>query len=182
MKIEITIDDKIFDENGCPNETIQDQVYSAIVEVLSQRLWGAVKNKVDSEIGPRIGSRIQEIANCILPGLAEEVLDTEYKKAPAPGFPPSTTSFRKELLATIGENLIYRRTGTYAEKNVFTRTVDSVVEENMRRFKVEFANTANEQFRAEAMEYVKSLEAENKRLEKAAKSRERRAKKDTKTK
>ena len=154
MKIEIEIDDKLFNSEGEENPSWNDQIRAAVVQELVNRMTPQITHSWQIDINCILTDFTWKLSNKLVPELTNDILDSEYAVTTIPGLPPKMTTFRKELLKTIGENLVYKKANTLAEKNAFTRAVDGVVAESIKQFRVEFDDAANTKFRTEVVDYV----------------------------
>jgi len=66
-----------------------------------------------------------------------------------------TTTFRKELVRSINENMVYQAgSGGYDGKNAFSKAVDGVIENNLDEFKKDFKKVVDDKYLAETMAFA----------------------------
>lgn len=137
MKIEIDLNNILFDENYGP-ESLQESVHRQIVHNLQTQLTGTVAAKVRQEIDAQIADTVAEEIKKRLPALFEDLMDAEYVPVSGYGSKGSPTSFRKELVKTIQEQMVYKKTHSSYDANAFTKAVDSIVEEQVKAIRADF--------------------------------------------
>jgi len=154
MKIEVDLNDIFCDEEGMPSESMQESVERQVVTMLSRKLEAGIGKQIDTEVARIISTKLQEVADTILPSLAADMIDAEYRPVGTYGNQGATTTFRKELVRVITANLQYKKARYASETNVFTKAVDSVIAENMKVFQSEFNAMVTKKFRDEALNYA----------------------------
>jgi hypothetical protein len=152
MKIEIDLNDILGDENGA--ETLQDSVRRQVVEHVTQTIRKGVGEKIDAAVSQTISAGIKEYLDGEMPNLMANLMDSEYLPVDRYGDRNKPTTFRKELIRSITENMQYKKTNYSSDRNAFTKAVDEVIEENVKLFKADFSKQVNAQFTAAAMQYA----------------------------
>lgn len=158
MKIEVNLNDIFCDEDGIPSETMQESVERQVVSYLSKKLEGGIGKQIDAEVSRIISTKLQELADKMLPKLAEDMINAEYQTVGQYGHVGTPTTFRQELVKVVQRNLVYKKERYENDRNVFTKAVDGVISENMKLFKEDFNKLVSAELRKEALEYaIRSL-------------------------
>ena len=137
MKIEIDLNDILGDEFGA--ETLQDSVRRQVIAKMTDEINKGIGKKIDEEIALTIKKSLDEVAKNILPNLMENLIDTEYTPVDQWGDrSKGQTSFRKELIKSIHENMVYKKDSYSDRENSFTRCVDAVIKNEVQKFEKNF--------------------------------------------
>ena len=152
MKIEIDLDDILGGENG--TETLQESVRRQVITAVSATVKTGIGEKIDRAISETITNNIQTFLKDQMPLLLGDIMDAEYTPVGRYGDAGKPTSFRKQMLKTIEENMVYKKGNYSSDNNAFTRAVDDVIEEQMKLFKAGFNKKVDADFTAAAMEYA----------------------------
>jgi hypothetical protein len=90
-----------------------------------------------------------------MPGIINDLLSAEYVSIDRWGDrQDKPTTFRKELVKSIHEQMVYKKAQYDSDKNAFTKAVDEVVAEKIKEFKADFVKQVDAQFVAEAMAFA----------------------------
>lgn len=155
MKIEIDLNDIMGDESGV--ETLADSVRRQVIEKLSREVKEGIGRKIDSELSQVIGSTIRQAMESLMPSTIENLMEAEYKPVDRYGDRcKENTTFRKELVKTIHEQMVYKKTNYDSDKNAFTKAVDAVIAENVKHFQTEFNTLVNSQFTHSCFVYAQT--------------------------
>jgi hypothetical protein len=152
MKFEIDLNDILGDENG--SETLQESIRRQVVDSVTQTVKKGIGTQIDQAIETTISTAINKYLTKEMPKLLATIMDAEYTPVDRYGDRNKPTSSRKELVRSITENMVYRKTTYSGDKNAFTRAVDEVIEQNLKAFQSEFNKQIDSQFTAAAMEYA----------------------------
>jgi len=154
MKIEVDLNDIFCDEDGEPCESIQQSVERQVVALLTKKLEAGIGKQIDSEVSRVISTKLQDVADEMLPRLAEDMINAEYHPVSTYGDRKEPTTFRKELVKMVSEKLVYKKAHYSSDENVFTQTVNAVISENIKAFQAEFNKLVTDKFRDEAIAYA----------------------------
>jgi hypothetical protein len=157
MKIEIDLNEILGDpEYGV--ETLQESVKRQVVAGLTQKIQTGIKEKIDREVAIAIDQAVKKNIEALTPKLFQEMLEAEYTPVDRYGDRNrgQTTTMRKQLIATIHEQMVYKKQTYDSDKNSFTRTVDAVLSENVALFKKDFDKLVNEMFTKECFAYAQA--------------------------
>jgi hypothetical protein len=152
MKIEIDLNDILGDENG--SETIQESVRRQVIESVSETVKKGIGQRIDRAVGETISEQINLYLTGEMPHLLENIMDAEYTPVTRYGQPEQPTSFRKELLKSITENMVYKKQSYSSNESAFTRAVDQVIDEKVKSFKADFTKQVDSHFTAAAMQFA----------------------------
>lgn len=155
MKIEIDLNNMFTDDDGNPTESIQESIKRQVVEVISKKIEAGITRQIDVEVEKQITTTLKNIADTLLPKLAEDMINAEYKTVDMWGsMTKSTTTFRAELVKLITSSMVYKKCNYKSDENAFTKTVDAVIEENIKKFQSEFNKIVTDEFRKDALAYA----------------------------
>lgn len=149
MKIEIDLNDILGDEYGA--ETMQESVRRQVIDNITSTLKTGVLKKIDLAVDQMIGSEITDALKARMPALIDDVMNAEYTPVTRYGERGNPTTFRSALVAKINEEMVYIKKNHDSDKNTFTRAVDAVVGENVKKFKEEFNKQVDADFTKEVM-------------------------------
>jgi hypothetical protein len=91
-----------------------------------------------------------------MPALINELMEAEYTPVDRWGDQQrdKKTTFRKELVKSVHEQMVYKKTNYASERNPFTKAVDAVISENVDSFKARFNNLVTETFTKETLNHA----------------------------
>lgn len=155
MKVEIDLNDILGDEYGA--ETLQESVRRQVIESLTSTIREGVGKQIDSEVSRILNDEIRTSVEARMDEIVADLLNAEYVTCDRYGDRSrEPTTFRKELVKAIHEQMKYKRAQYDSDKNAFTRAVDDVISENVKAFKAEFSKQVDAQFVAECMSHAAS--------------------------
>ncbi len=153
MKIEIDLNDILGDEHG--SETLQESIKRQTIEKLKDEIKTKIDQQINEEVSIFINKTLNEAVKGITPKLTEQLMDAEYTPIDKWGsMTKGKTTFRKELLRTIQEQMIYKKTDYSREKNTFTGAVDDALKEYVFKFQKQFNNTVDSMYIKETMDFA----------------------------
>lgn len=152
MKIEIDLDDILGDEYG--TETMQESIRRQVIDGITSTLKTGVLKKIDLAVDQMIGSEITDALKARMPALIDDVMNAEYIPVTSWGERGKPTTFRSALVAKVNEEMVYKKANYESDKNTFTKAVDAVVGENVKKFKEEFNKKIDADFTNEALAYA----------------------------
>jgi len=152
VKIEIDLDDILGDENGA--ETLQESIRRQVIDSVTATIKKGVGQQIDAAVSSAISTNINDFLKQQMPSLLANIMDTQYEPVGRYGEKAQPTSFRQELVKVVIENMQYKRANYESDKNVFTKTVDAVIAENVASFKTDFNKKVDAEFTAAAMQYA----------------------------
>jgi hypothetical protein len=152
MKIEIDLNAILGDEYGA--ESLQDSVRRQVIDSVTATIKKGVGDKIDQAVSSTISAEISTYLTGALPTLLAEIMEAEYIPVGRYGDRQEPTSFRKQLVKTITENMTYVPKAYSSEKNAFTLAVDEVVQSHLKVFKAKFQKKVDADYTAYAMAYA----------------------------
>jgi hypothetical protein len=143
MKVEIDLNDILGDEYGA--ETMQESIKRQVIENLTTKIANGVKSKIDQEVNKQISNSVSEEVSKRMPEILDDLLNAEFTPIDIYGTrAKEATTFRKQLVKTITDEMVYNKTFYSDQKNAYTRTVDSIIEEQMKLISAEYKKTVDE--------------------------------------
>jgi len=162
MKIEIDLTDILYDENGDRSETLAESIRRQVIEMIKADAAKDIKRQISEAVSATIDAELSAAIKVQMPGIVEDLMDTEYTPVSSYGSKGAPTTFRKQLLAGILSEMTYKKTTYDSDKNAFTKAVDSTVSAQLTQFSKEFHKTIDAEFTRQAL--VTATEALRKRL------------------
>lgn len=154
MKIEIDLKDILFDENYGP-ETMQESIKRQVIANIEAKIVKDIDKRIDQDVSKAIDEQIKKSLDEIRPSLITEILDAEYVSIDRYGDrSKKPTTFRKQLIKAVNENMVYKNSGYSSERNNFTNSVNAVLEEQVKLFKKQFDEIINKEYVAETKAYA----------------------------
>lgn len=153
MKIEIDLNEILGDEDGV--ETLADSVRRQVINKLTYEIKTNIQKHIDIEISKFIQETIKEHIVKFMPETIEHLMTTEYVQVDRYGDrKKEPTTFRKELIKAITEQMVYTKPQYSSDKNMFTKTIDDLVESKVNAFKTDFNKQVDASFTKECMDYA----------------------------
>ena len=149
MKVEIDLNDILGDEEGA--ETLADSIRRQVVDSIKAQIKTETARKIDEAVSQTISAGINEHLTKEMPALLASIMDAEFQPVTRYGEKSSPTSFRKELVKQIHEQMQYKKTIYDSDKNPFTCAVDETVKKNMDEFRKEFVKKVDAEYTQEVM-------------------------------
>lgn len=155
MKIEVDLKDIFCDDEGTPQESVQESIERQVVAHLAKEARAGVAKQVSEQVGAVISDVVRANAERMLPQLTDDLINAEYQIVDnLGGRTGGPTTFKKELVKILQSELVYKKCNYDSDKNFFTRAVDAVIAEHMNAFRSEFNKLVTDKFRAEALAYA----------------------------
>jgi hypothetical protein len=162
MKLEIDLTDVLYDENGNQSETLAESIRRQVIEVIKQDAAKDIKRQISEAVNIAIDTEMRDAIKDRMPGIVDELMDTEYQPVSNYGAKSPPTTFRKQLLAGILSEMTYKKANYDSDKNAFTKAVDATVNAQLHQFSKEFQKTIDAEFTRQAL--ATATEALRKRL------------------
>lgn len=152
MKIEIDLNQILGDEYG-QAETLAESVRRQVVDQITGIIQKGVTHKVNDEVAKQISEQVSTEISKRMPELLDDILNVEYTPVDRYGSrTKGSTTFRNELIKTIHEQMVYKKTSYASDRNAFTVAVDSIIEEQMRVIAKEYKTQVDEALGKKAFE------------------------------
>lgn len=158
MKIEIDLDNIFRDEDGNPEEGIEESIRRQVVSRLTDDYRKKLFAKFDMELTRIMQEQIAEVMKTRMPEFIDDILTAEYTPVSSYGQPSAPTTFRSEIIKSIAANMKYEPKQYSSDENTFTKAVKSIVELKTGEIKKEITAQVDTKFRTDAITFaVKQL-------------------------
>lgn len=154
MKIEIDLENIFHDENGFPDENLEDSIRRQVIERLSGDYRKRLFDRFDIELGTIMRDQISTVMAERMAPFVDSILDAEYVPVSTYGERKPATTFRAEIIEAIAKNMKYEPKNYSSEENAFTKAVKSVVELKTGEIKKELLAQVDTKFRADAIGFA----------------------------
>ena len=154
MKIEIDLENVFRDEDGCPEESLEESVRRQVISRLTEDYRKKLFDRFDLELGKIMRDQIETVMADRMPGFVDDILDAEYIPVTRYGERQPVTTFRAEIIEAIAKNLKYEPKNYSSDENAFTRAVKSVVEAKTSEIKKGLIEEIDTKFRADAIGFA----------------------------
>lgn len=128
MKIEIDLDNIFRDEDGNPEEGIEESVRRQIISRLTEDYRKRLFSRFDEELSNIMQSQMATVMQERMPEFIDDILNASYTPVSSYGQRGEATTFRAEIIKSIAANMKYEPKNYSSEENAFTKAVKSVVE------------------------------------------------------
>lgn len=154
MKIEIDLKDILHDDDY-GSETVQESIRRQVTDKLVAQFSGGISKKIDTEISKAIDEQIKKSLDEIRPNLINQILDAEYVSVDRYGDrSKEPTTFRKQLIKAVNENMVYKKESYSSNQNAFTNAVDEILRSQVNEFKKQFDAIISANYVAETKAYA----------------------------
>lgn len=158
MKIEIDLNDIFRDEDGNPDESLEESVRRQVVSRLSEDYRKKMFARFDSELSTIMQTQIGNVMKERMPEFIDDILNASYVPVSSYGERGKPTTFRDEIIKSIAANMKYEPKNYSPDENVFTKAVKSVVEAKTNAIKAELTAQIDTKFKTDAITFaVKQL-------------------------
>lgn len=154
MKIEIDLNDVFRDEDGNPDESLEESVRRQVLERLSGDLRKRLFSRLDEELSAVMNKQLSEAMTEKMPALIDDIMNVTYTPVSTYGQRGEPTTFRNEIVKSIGANMKYEPKNFSSDENAFTKAVKSVVEAKTGEIKKELLAQIDTRFRQDAMAFA----------------------------
>lgn len=154
MKIEIDLDDVFRDEDGVPEETVQEAVKRQVIARLTDDYRKRLFTRFDDQMAKIMQEQIQEVMKDRMPSIVDDIMNAEFTPVGTYGQRSEPTTFRAELVKAVSANCTYSPRNYSSEENAFTKAVKAVVAEQLAAFKAEFTAKIDDTFKRDALAFA----------------------------
>jgi hypothetical protein len=148
MKVEIDLSEIFCDsEDPCDlnvNDAIRQEVVRALTKTMGERLTSTIEYETRVVINAELQAAVKER----MPQIVDSIIDAPFVPVGQYGSPGTPTTFRDALAKAIMDQMVYKKVTYDSDKNLFTRAVDAVLEENLKLFKAEMKRQVDAQYAA----------------------------------
>jgi transcriptional antiterminator len=160
MKLEIDLNDIFRDENGIPEESLEDSIKRQVLEKLSGDLRKRLFSRLDEELSKVMTAQIQEVMKAKMPELIDDIMNTSYIPISGYGSRGEKTTFRDELVKAVTSNMKYEPKNYTSDENVFTRSVKSILEAKTSALQKAITDQVDVKFKEDAIKFAVTKLAE----------------------
>jgi len=154
MKIQIDLENIFCDENGNPEESIDESIRRQVVARLTDDYRKRLFNRFDEKLAAIIQAQIKEALQSHMPSLVDDIMNAEYTPVDSYGRSMAPTNFKRAIIKEISSELKYAPKTYQSEQNAFTTAVKGVVAEQLNAFKKEFTAQIDDTFKAQALAFA----------------------------
>lgn len=154
MKIEIDLNDVFRDEDGNPDESLEESVRRQVLERLSGDLRKRLFARLDEELSVIMREQLSVVMAEQMPALIDDIMNVTYTPVSSYGQRGEPTTFRDEIVRSIGANMKYEPKNYSSDENAFTKAVKSVVEAKTGEIKKELLAQVDTKFRQDAIGFA----------------------------
>jgi hypothetical protein len=156
MEIKINLNDVFRDEDGAPEETMEESIRRQIIDKLTGDMRKRLFDRVDEALAMVLQSEVAKAIEGKMPDLIDDILNVTYTPVTRYGDRGAPTTFRSEIVKAIGENLKYEPRNYSSEENAFTRAVKSIVELKAREIQKAITEQVDTKFKEDAIKFAVS--------------------------
>lgn len=156
MKIQIDLNDILTDEYG-PTENLAQSIHRQVVDEIKNEIGKGINKQIKDDLSIIINDLITSEVTKLMPAFITELMDAEYERRGRYGEKEGVTSFRKEMIKTINEQMVYKpeKDRYYSDReNVFTKAIKSIIQEETNKFQAEFNSVVNKEFTSNTVALV----------------------------
>lgn len=154
MKIEIDLDDIFRDEDGNPEECLQDSIRRQVIAKLEGDMRKRLFARIDTEVSAIMSKQIGEVMTEKMPELIDDIMNTTYTPVSTYGSRSEPTTFRAEIIKAVAANMKYEPRNYPSDENAFTRAVKSIVEKQTGEFQKSLLAQIDTKFREDAIKFA----------------------------
>jgi len=154
VKIEIDLENIFRDEDGNPEEGIEESIRRQVVSRLTEDYRKRLFSQFDLELGNIMREQIGKVMEDQMPQFIDDILNAEYRPIGRYGERGETTTFRAEIIRSIGENMKYEPKNYSSEENAFTKAVKSVVELKTKEVRDHITKEVDTKFKNDAITFA----------------------------
>lgn len=157
MKIEIDLQDILGDEYGDMEslaQSIERQVIDNITNTLSSTLSKKIISNIGDSVTEMIDGEVKNAAALVGKELTDGLIDYEYTPIDGYGRRSEKTTMRNEFIKSLTSQMIYKSARYESDKSSFTKSVDVILAQELKKFQEEYNSILDETFTKEAFEYA----------------------------
>lgn len=98
MKVEIDLDDIFRDEDGNPEESLDELIRRQVVARLTDDYRKRLFTKFDEELAAIIQAQIKEALQSRMPSLVDDIMNAEYTPVDGYGRAMASTNFKSAII------------------------------------------------------------------------------------
>ena len=150
MQITIDLSDIFCDaEEPCDlNDAIRQEVVRALTKTMGERLLTTIEHETRAVINTELQAAVKER----MPQILDSIIDAPFIPVDRYGSASNSTTFREAIAKELLGQMVYKKTTYDSDKNLFTRTVDAVLAENLKLFQAELKKQVDSQYAAAVLQ------------------------------
>ena len=157
MKIEIDLDNIFRDEDGNPEESLQESIRRQVISKMEGDLRKRLFQRMDEQLSEIMKDQIGKVMTERMPSLIDDIMNVEFTPVTRYGEKQGPTTFRTEIIKSVAGNMKYEPRNSSYEENAFTKAVKSIVEHQTDVMKKELTKQVDEQFKRDALSHAVKL-------------------------
>lgn len=154
MKIEIDLDDIFRDENGVPEESLEESVRRQVIDRLSGDLRKRLFDRLDVQVTQIMNEQIGKVMQEKMPALIDDIMNVEYRPITRFGERGEPTTFRTEIIKAASTQMVYAPKRYESEENAFTKAVRSIVNAQTKAIQDAILKQVDVQFKEDAIKFA----------------------------
>ncbi len=154
MELKIDLNDIFRDENGNPEESLEESVRRQVISRLTDDYRKRLFQRFDQELGDIMREQIGKVMETQMPTFVDDILNAEYRPVGRYGDRGEKTTFRSEIIRSIGEQMKYEPKDYSHQENAFTKAVKSIVELKTKEVRDHITQQVDTKFKADAIQYA----------------------------
>jgi len=154
MKIEIDLDNIFRDDDGNPEESLEESVRRQVISRLTEDYRKRLFQRFDTELGDIMREQISKVMEAQMPVFVDDILNAEYRPVGRYGERGEPTTFRAEIIRSIGEQMTYQPKDYSHQENAFTKAVKSIVELKTNEVKKHITEQVDTKFKQDAITFA----------------------------
>jgi hypothetical protein len=151
MELKINIEGIFADEDG---STVNDSIRDSIIAEVTEKIYRAVWKQVEVKTNEILTTGIKEKLGAQLDELIPQLMDHKFTEVTSWGQTKDTFTVRERILKALEQQCVFKDSNYSSERNAFTSSLRSVVDEKMNLFKKEYNREVDAMFVKEAMEFA----------------------------
>lgn len=154
MKIEIDLENIFRDEEGFPDESLEESIRRQVVSRLTEDYRKRLFQRFDQELGNIMREQIAQVMAEQMPDFVDDILNAEYRPIGRYGDRGEKTTFRAEIIKSVTEEMQYKPQDYSHKENAFTKAVKSIVELKTNEVKEHLTKEIDTKFKTDAITYA----------------------------
>lgn len=154
MKIEIDLENIFRDEDGFPEEGLEESIRRQVVSRLTEDYRKRLFQRFDQELGDIMREQIGKVMEEQMPAFVDDILNAKYRPVGRYGDRGEETTFRDEIIKSVTEEMQYRPQDYSHKENAFTKAVKSIVELKTNEIKKHLTEQVDTKFKTDAIAYA----------------------------
>ena len=157
MKIEIDLQNILYDDDSDRSETLAESIRRQVVEMVKKEAAQDVQKQIAAAVNDTLNAELSAAIKEQMPAIVSNLMDAEFVPVGRYGERGQPTTFRAELLKSIHSEMKYLGGNRWeSDKNAFTKAVDATVAAHLKTFQAEFQKTIDAEFTRGVLEQATS--------------------------